>query len=32
MGTRQEIRDILSKMSFDLPAYDGVEWRLDLQV
>mmetsp|Transcript_25245 Transcript_25245/g.39398 ORF Transcript_25245/g.39398 Transcript_25245/m.39398 type:complete len:198 (-) Transcript_25245:95-688(-) len=32
MGTRQEIRDILTKMSFELPAYDGVEWRLDLQM
>ena len=32
MATRQEIRDILGKMSFDLPSYDGIEWRLDLQV
>jgi len=32
LGRRAEIREIMSKMSFDLPSYDGVDWRLDIQM
>ncbi|XP_065063471.1 COMM domain-containing protein 2-like [Rhopilema esculentum] len=32
MEHRDEIRSVLQKLSLDLPHYDNLEWRLDVQV
>ena len=32
LSARREVRDILKKVSFDLPHYQDIEWRLDVEL
>ena len=32
LENREEIRSILSELAFDLPHYENLEWRLDVQI